>query len=57
METDRRDSEAAVAARHDLDQQVRDMVRWHFSEETGCPFWLDFRKRLGLRPPQRGAGF
>ncbi|MDE2881173.1 MAG: hypothetical protein OXP70_04930, partial [Acidobacteriota bacterium] len=57
METDLRDSEAAVAARHDLDQHVRDTVRWHFSEETGCPFWLDFRKRLEFDPLADVQGF
>jgi hypothetical protein len=30
----------------DLDAHVRDIVRWHFSPETGTPFWLDFAKRL-----------
>ena len=24
-----------------LDAQVRDVVRWHFSPETGTPFWLE----------------
>lgn len=37
-------------ARERLDAQVRDIVRWHFSEETGCPFWLDFKSRLGWDP-------
>ncbi len=57
METDLQDTEAAVAARQDLDQHVRDMVRWHFSEETGCPFWLDFRKRLDFDPLAAVQGF
>jgi len=57
METDLQDSEAAVAARHDLDEHVRDIVRWHFSEETGCSFWLDFRKRLDFDPLADVQGF
>jgi phenylacetate-coenzyme A ligase PaaK-like adenylate-forming protein len=27
-----------------LDAHVRDTVAWHFSPETGCPFWLDWAK-------------
>ena len=30
-----------------LDAHVRDIVRWHFSPETGCPFWLDWAKKAG----------
>ncbi|MDA0812809.1 MAG: hypothetical protein O3C21_10525 [Verrucomicrobia bacterium] len=25
-----------------LDAHLREMVAWHFSPETGCPFWLDW---------------
>ena len=25
-----------------LDAHVREIVRWHFSPETGCAFWLDW---------------
>ena len=28
-----------------LNQHVRDIVQWHFSPETGCPFWLDWAKQ------------
>src|SRR5262245_20286497 len=30
-----------AAARDALDQQVREVVAWHFNPETGTPFWLD----------------
>ena len=34
----------------DLDSHVRDIVHWHFSPETGTPFWLDFAKKLDWDP-------
>ena len=33
-----------------LDAHVRDIVEWHFDPATGCPFWLDYAKRLGWDP-------
>lgn len=30
--------EAAAA----LDEHTREMIEWHFSPDTGCPFWLDW---------------
>jgi phenylacetate-coenzyme A ligase PaaK-like adenylate-forming protein len=33
-----------------LDAHVREIVRWHFSPETGCPFWLEFASRLTWDP-------
>lgn len=35
-------------ARERLDAQTREMVQWHFSPETGCPFWLDKQKEWGI---------
>jgi len=32
-------------AQAQLDQQVRETIQWHFSPETGCPFWLDWAKK------------
>jgi phenylacetate-coenzyme A ligase PaaK-like adenylate-forming protein len=37
-------------ARRRLDAHVRDTVQWHFNPETGCPFWLDFARRLDFDP-------
>ena len=37
-------------ARELLDAHVREIVAWHFSPETGCPFWLDYAKDLGWDP-------
>ena len=46
------------AARLALDEQVRNVVAWHFDPATGCPFWLDFaRDRLGWNPRDRIGGF
>ena len=44
-------------AREALDAQVREMVQWHFSPETGCPFWLDFATKLGWDPRAEVRGF
>jgi phenylacetate-coenzyme A ligase PaaK-like adenylate-forming protein len=36
-----------------LDAHVREMVAFHFSDETGSPFWLDFKKNLDFDPRSR----
>ena len=33
-----------------LDAHVREIVHWHFSPDTGTPFWLDFATRLDWDP-------
>src|SRR4051812_31230605 len=33
-----------------LDSHVRETVRWHFSPETGSPFWLDWARQAGWNP-------
>ncbi|MBA3321304.1 MAG: hypothetical protein H0T45_07630 [Pyrinomonadaceae bacterium] len=38
------------AARSRLDAWVREVVAWHFSPETGCPFWLDYAAQLDWDP-------
>jgi phenylacetate-coenzyme A ligase PaaK-like adenylate-forming protein len=37
-------------AREQLDAQVREIVRWHFSPDTGTPFWLDQAKTYKFDP-------
>ena len=37
-------------ARAQLDQHVREIVRWHFSPETGTPFWLEKAKGFKFNP-------
>lgn len=44
-------------ARKRLDEHVREMVRWHFSPETGCPFWLERAKGLGFDPVAEVRGY
>ncbi len=43
-------ADAQAQARERLDAHVRDMMEWHFSPETGTPFWLDFASKLDFDP-------
>ena len=43
-------SQAITEAQTRLDQHTRDMVSWHFSPETGCPYWLDQASSLPFNP-------
>ncbi len=44
-------SETAVnTAQEQLDAHVRDIIEWHFSPETGSPFWLDWAQKAGWNP-------
>jgi phenylacetate-coenzyme A ligase PaaK-like adenylate-forming protein len=40
-----------------LDKHVREMVGWHFSPETGCPFWLDYAAKLSFDPREKIQGY
>src|SRR5947209_1192555 len=44
-------------AREQLDAQVREVVRWHFSPETGTPFWLEKAKSFQFDPLKDVKGF
>ena len=37
--------EAVKKAQDQLDAHLREVLTWHFSPETGCPFWLDWAKK------------
>jgi phenylacetate-coenzyme A ligase PaaK-like adenylate-forming protein len=50
-------TEAAQRAAEQLDAHVRETVRWHFSPETGSPFWLDWAKRAGWDPAEEIHGY
>ena len=39
-----------AAARQRLDAHTLEIVNWHFSPETGCPFWLNYAAKLGWDP-------
>lgn len=44
-------SENSVAdARAKLDAHVREMVQWHFNDETGSPFWLEKKATYDFDP-------
>src|SRR3954447_7919815 len=40
----------ARRARERLDAHVREIVQWHFSPETGTPFWLERAKGFKFNP-------
>lgn len=49
-------SEAAAAAAK-VDEHVREMIGWHFSPQTGCPFWLEWAEKAGWDPVKEVRGF
>ena len=46
-----------VTARQALDAWTREMVAWHFDPASGCPFWIDYAKKLGWDPRREIHGF
>lgn len=50
-------SKKIAEARRRLDEHVRDIVQWHFSPETGSPFWLEFASKLRFDPRQEIHGY
>jgi phenylacetate-coenzyme A ligase PaaK-like adenylate-forming protein len=47
----------AESAPDRLDAHVREIVQWHFSPETGCPFWLDWARQAGWNPAAEVRSF
>lgn len=47
----------ADEAKAQLDERVRELMTWHFSEDTGCPFWLDWMKDAGWDPREEVKSF
>ncbi len=45
------------ASRLELDEHVREIVRWHFDPQTGCPFWLERARELGFDPRKEIGGY
>ena len=37
-------------AKTQLDEHVRKIIKWHFSDDTGSPFWLNWKKKAGFDP-------
>ncbi len=50
-----RQSLAEAAGR--LDEHVREIIDWHFSPETGTPYWLRFVEAAGWDPREEVRGF
>ncbi|MDB6053414.1 MAG: hypothetical protein JWN25_937 [Verrucomicrobiales bacterium] len=44
------EASAIKAAQDNLDAHTREIVQWHFSPETGSPFWLDWAKKASWDP-------
>ena len=44
-------------SRVQLDNHVRDIINWHFSPDTGCPFWLEFAEKLEFDPRLEIGGY
>jgi phenylacetate-coenzyme A ligase PaaK-like adenylate-forming protein len=51
------DTATIQAAQEKLDAHVREIIQWHFSPETGSPFWLDWVKKAGWNPATEIKGF
>lgn len=49
--------ESVNTAQTALDAWVRDMVSWHFDPATGCPFWLDYARKLDWDPRKEIRGY
>lgn len=43
---------AVEQARERLNHHLRETLEWHFSPETGCPYWLDWMNKAGWDPRQ-----
>src|SRR3989454_2380170 len=57
MQTNVVDSSAIKAAQEKLDAHVREIVQWHFSPDTGSPFWLDWARKAGWNPAKELSSF
>src|SRR2546426_1615244 len=57
MQTNVVDSSAIKAAQEKLDAHVREIIQWHFSPETGCPFWLEWAAKAGWNPAKEVRSF
>jgi len=38
-------ADSIKAAQTQLDAHLKEIIQWHFSPETGCPYWLDWMKK------------
>jgi len=49
--------QAAADAKTALDDHTREIVRWHFGDETGCPFWLEKKRDFDFDPLTEVNGY
>ena len=47
----------ADEARIQLDDRLAEVLDWHFSKDTGCPFWLDWKRKAGWDPRKEVKSF
>ena len=40
-----------------LDAHTAEIIKWHFSPETGSPFWLDWAKERDWNPLEEVSTF
>lgn len=43
-------SQDPKAAEEELNNHLREIISWHFSSETGCPFWLEWLEKADWDP-------
>ena len=44
-------------AQQALDAHLREIIQWHFSPETGSPFWLEWAAKAGFDPRKEVKSF
>ena len=44
-------------AADELDAHIAKIIKWHFSPETGCPFWLDWANEQNWNPIEEVSNF
>ena len=44
-------------AAEELDAHVVEIIKWHFSPETGSPFWLDWASKQDWNPLEEVRNF
>lgn len=49
--------QAGAAAQDKLNAHLRETIKWHFSPETGSPFWLEWAKKAGWNPIEKVQSF
>jgi phenylacetate-coenzyme A ligase PaaK-like adenylate-forming protein len=48
---------AIKGAQEKLEAHLKEIINWHFSPETGSPFWLDWQKKAGWEPRREIRSF